>query len=381
MPPVLVVTNDFPPTIGGIEAFVARLCRLLDDRVIVLTRRTPGWQAYDRQLAYPVVRHGSLLLPTPGVGRRAVELIHAHGVQAVVFGAMAPLALLGGRLRAAGVRRMLAVSHGHETWWASLPGSAGLLRRMGDAVDQVSTISDYTHDRIAPVLSPAARGRMVRLAPPVDVDLFHPATAAGPPGPPRCIAVGRMVRQKGFDRLLAAWPAVLERMGGRPAELVLVGDGPQAAVLRRTAGRLGIADSVRFTGPLPAAEVGAVLRTGTVFALPVRTRLAGLNPEGLGLVFLEAAASGLPVIAGRSGGAAETVRPGRTGFVVEPDDLTALAASVADLLGDPERARAMGRAGRTHVLDRYGDAVARRVLADVLGDDAARSGGDGGRAH
>lgn len=369
MAPVLVITNDFPPTIGGIEAFVARICRLLDDDVIVLTRRTPGWQDSDRRLPFPVIRHGSLLLPTPNVGRRAVDLVRAHGVRTVVFGAMAPLALLAGRLRAAGITRMLAISHGHESWWAGLPGSAALLRRMGDAVDHVSTISDYTRGRIAPALSPAARDRLVRLAPPVDLDRFRPVPAGSGDGRPRCIAVGRMVRQKGFDRLLAAWPQVLDRTGGA-GELVLVGDGPQAAALRRTAGRAGLAGSVRFTGPLTADGVAAVLRTGTVFALPVRTRLAGLNPEGLGLGFLEAAASGLPVIVGRSGGAVETVRPGETGYIVEPDDVATLAARIADLLQAPDRARRMGLAGRSYVTDRYSDAVARRVLRQVLDDDA-----------
>jgi phosphatidylinositol alpha-1,6-mannosyltransferase len=379
VPPTLIITNDFPPTVGGIEAFVAELCRLLDGRVIVLTRHAPGWSAYDARQPFPVVRHGSLLLPTPAAVRRAVGLVRAHGITRVIFGAMAPLALMADALRSAGVERMLAISHGHETWWATLPGSAALLRRMADGVDHVSVISDYTRRRIAPALSPAARQRIIRLAPPVDLDRFQPAPDGERDqqiGRARCIAVGRMVRQKGFDRLLAAWPTVVDRLAGpspdRPGpapELVLVGDGPQAPALRRAVARTGLTGSVRFTGPLTPDGVAAVLRTATVFALPVRTRLAGLNPEGLGLGFLEAAASGLPVIAGRSGGAAETVLPGRTGFVVDPDEPVALGMRIAELLADPDRARRMGLAGRAYVAERYGSPVARRILAQVLGSD------------
>jgi phosphatidylinositol alpha-1,6-mannosyltransferase len=189
-----------------------------------------------------------------------------------------------------------------------------------------------------------------------------------------------MVRQKGFDRLLAAWPVVLDRPGiGRP-ELVLVGDGPQAPALRRTVDRYALQDSVRFTGRLRAEEVAGVLRTGTVFALPVRTRLAGLNPEGLGLGFLEAAASGLPVIAGRSGGAPETVRPGETGYVVDPDDTAGLGMRIAELLADPVRARRMGSAGRAYVAERYSSPVARRILQQVLDPDG-QPPGPGTRGH
>jgi phosphatidylinositol alpha-1,6-mannosyltransferase len=203
---------------------------------------------------------------------------------------------------------------------------------------------------------------MISLAPPVDLDQFRPGTER--PDRPRCIAVGRMVRQKGFDTLLRAWPRAVRSAPG--AELVLVGDGPQASKLRRLAERLQVADSVRFTGRLSRSEVAALLRTATVFALPVRTRLGGLNPEGLGLGFLEAAASGLPVIVGRSGGAPETVRDGETGLVVEPDDVDGLTRVIGDLLTDPGRAAAMGRAGRDLVRERFSSEVVAATLRAVL---------------
>jgi phosphatidylinositol alpha-1,6-mannosyltransferase len=370
MAPTLIITNDFPPTIGGIEAFVAEITQLLNGDVIVLTRRTPGWADHDQELPFPVVRQGSLLLPTPAVARTAAKLIKENRVDSVIFGAMAPLALLGPGLRDAGAQRLLAISHGHETWWAGLPVSRQLLRRMADGVDQVSVISDYTRSRIAPALSSESRSKLIKLPPPVDLDRFHPDVDDGVVDHEgdrrlRCIAVGRLVRQKGFEDLLRCWPAVLDQLNPsarRKAELVLVGDGPRAGALRRTADRLRISDSIRFTGALDRDAVAGELRRATVFALPVRTRLLGLNPEGLGLGFLEAAASGLPVIVGRSGGAPETVCEGRTGFVVDPGDRTALAARIAELLGDPDRAAEMGRAGREFVGRTYGTARAAAVL-------------------
>ena len=367
--PTLIITNDFPPTIGGIEAFVAETCRSLDNQVVVLTRHTPGWRGHDQQLPFRVIRHGSMLLPTPAVGRLATQLIKQEQIRSVIFGAMAPLSLLTPVVRAAGADRVLAISHGHETWWASLPGSRRLLRRMAHEVDAVSVISDYTRSRIAPALAPVDRGKLVTLPPPVDQDQFRPAAAAPDSAQLRCIAVGRMVRQKGFDTLLRCWPAVLDqlrRVGRGPAELVLVGDGPQAPALRRAADRWGVAHSVRFTGALSRERVAEELRSSTVFALPVRTRLGGLNPEGLGLGFLEAASAGLPVVVGRSGGAPETVRDGVTGFVVQPDADGPLADRIAGLLADPERAAAMGRVGRSWVGQAYGTERFRARLAAVL---------------
>lgn len=375
MAPTMIITNDFPPTIGGIEGFVADLCALLDGDVVVLTRHTDGWRDHDQRLSYPVIRKGRLLLPTPDVGSEAIRLIKAYDISRVIFGAMAPLALLAPRLRAAGVRDLLAISHGHETWWATLPATSALLRRMGDAVDHVSTISDYTSSGIAPALSPAARAQMLRITPPIDTDRFRPTDRSGDherSARSTVIAVGRMVRQKGFDVLLEAW--ALRRNDHHSADheeaLVLVGDGPRRSQLQRLCRRLGLESSVRFTGRVPRDQVPGLLQQADVFALPVRTRLAGLNPEGLGLGFLEAAATGLPVIVGRSGGAPETVLDHQTGYIVEPDDPQALAERMDRLLADPVRAAAMGRAGRDYVVGRYGCGSVRATLRRALGLDA-----------
>lgn len=368
MPTTLVLTNDFPPRIGGIESFVAAACRLLDDDVVVYTSGPPGSQATDTGRPYPVVRDGELLLPTPRVARRAAGLLHAYGVSRVLVGAAMPLGLLAPGLRRAGAESVVALTHGHEVWWATVPGARAALRRVGDACDHLTTISDYTAGRIGPALSPTARGRLLRLAPLVDQDVFRPGSGPGPSQEaPTVVAVGRFVAQKGFDVLLRAWAGVVAGVApGRTPRLVLVGDGPQAARLRHLAEQPATAGTVTFTGALPAAEVAARLRAAHVFALPVRTRWAGLNPEGLGLAALEAAACGLPVLVGDSGGAPETVLDGVSGRVLPGDDPDAWTQAVLELFGDPPLARAMGERGRQVVATRFGSQQARRTLRGAL---------------
>lgn len=361
MPTTLVVTNDFPPAIGGIEAFVAQLCRLLPE-VVVLTRSQPAAARTDRRLPFPVYRHGSLLLPTSGTAAVAENLLRRHSASRVIYGAAAPLGLLAARLQRAGATQQLAITHGHETWWARLPISRHALRSIGDQVDAVSYISTFTRAAIAPALSPRARSRMVRLAPPVDPDRFRPTPA---PERPTVVAAGRMVRQKGFDTLLAAWELMLRDWTGPLPQLVLIGDGPQRRRLGDQACRLP-AGTVRFTGPVPHSAVPALLARAHVFALPVRTRWAGLNPEGLGLVFAEAAACGVAVLAGASGGTADTVISGETGQLLDPDDPAVWAEAIGGLLNDPDGARRMGQRGRAHIVERFAPAQCAAVLEQVL---------------
>ncbi len=366
MATTLVVTNDFPPRVGGIESFVADICTLLDDDVVVLSSRFPGAVAHDRGLPYPIVRTASVLLPTPTITRVAVNLLRSSGATRVVFGAAAPLSLMAGALRRAGAQRLLGLSHGHETWWATVPGARSLLSRMADDLDHLATISDYAAGRIAPALSSGARQRMIRLAPPVEASLFRPGPGGGDRR--RCIAVGRFVAQKGFQTLLRAWIRVLGRWpaGETRPELVLVGAGPRRSRLQSIVAESRMQDSVRFTGPLPRTAVAEQLRASDVFALPVRTRLGGLNPEGLGLGFLEAAACGLPVLVGDSGGAPETVLHGSSGYVVASKDERSLASRLTELLLDRDRARRMGQVGRDYVTARYGTVQARHALHRAL---------------
>jgi phosphatidylinositol alpha-1,6-mannosyltransferase len=284
------------------------------DEVVVYTASMPGDKEYDATLPFPVYRDpSSMLLPTPAVGRRAVEVMHRHGCDRVVFGASAPLGLLGRRFRRAGAKRIVALTHGHEVWWAKVPVTRQLLRRIGDSVDVMTYVSDWCHNRIAPALSREAAARMVRLSPGVDTDRFYPGCGGAgvrrrlgiPDDAPVVVCVARMVKRKGQDTLVKAWPAVRRKVPD--AWLLLVGDGPQRRHVERLAGKLGVADSVIFTGSVGWEEVPAHMDAGDVFAMPCRSRLFGLEAEAFGIVFLEARASGLRVIVGRSGGAPETV--------------------------------------------------------------------------
>jgi phosphatidylinositol alpha-1,6-mannosyltransferase len=185
----------------------------------------------------------------------------------------------------------------------------------------------------------------------VDLDAFNPAVSGaavrqrhGLTGRPVVVCVSRLVPRKGQDVLIQAMPAIAAKVEG--AALLIVGGGPYEQKLRTLARRAGVADRVVFTGPVPAAELPEHFAAGNVFAMPCRTRRLGMDVEGLGIVYLEASATGLPVVAGDSGGAPDAVREGITGVVVDGIDVAAVAEQVSGLLADPRRAAAMGTAGR-----------------------------------
>ncbi|WP_346622994.1 glycosyltransferase family 4 protein [Blastococcus montanus] len=354
----LVVTNDFPPRQGGIQTFVAALLqRRPPDSLVVLASDHPGSAEHDAALPYPVVRRPTgMLLPTRETARAAVELVDRFGCATAFFGAAAPLGLLAPGLRAAGVGHLVGATHGHETGWVAMPGSRQLMQRIAAGLDVVTYISEYTRDRLAPALG--GRTRLAQLSPGVDVDRFTPGvdgTAVrrryGLGEAPVVVCVSRLVARKGQDVLVAGWPRVLARHPG--ARMLLVGGGPAEPSLRRAVTAAGLQDSVVVTGPVRHEELPAHYAAGDVFAMPCRTRRGGLDVEGLGMVFLEAAACGLPVVAGTSGGAPEAVRQGVTGHVVDPRSPTAVAAALVRLLDDPDRARAMGKAGRAWVEQRW----------------------------
>jgi len=348
---LLIVTNDFPPRQGGIQSFVHELARRLPaDQVAVYASDHPGSAAFDADQAFPVRRHPTgLLVPTPAARRRVLRARQDFGSTAVWFGASAPLGLLAAPLRQAGVRRLVASTHGHEAGWAMLPGARQALRRIGNQVDVVTYLAEYTRRRLAGAFGPHAT--LVQLTPGVDVDTFAPTVSGeavrqryGLAGRPVVVCVSRLVPRKGQDVLIRAMPAIAAAVDR--AALLIVGGGPYEQKLRALARQSGVADRVVFTGAVPAAELPAHFAAGDVFAMPCRTRRLGMDVEGLGIVFLEASATGLPVVAGDSGGAPDTVRQDSTGLVVDGRDVAAVARQVGGLLADPARAAAMGTAGR-----------------------------------
>jgi phosphatidylinositol alpha-1,6-mannosyltransferase len=172
-----------------------------------------------------------------------------------------------------------------------------------------------------------------------------------------------MVPRKGQDTLIRAWPAVRAQAPGDPL-LMLVGDGPYRSRLAVLAQQLGVDDSVLFTGPVSWDDLPAYYDTGTIFAMPCRTRRRGLDVEGLGIVYLEAAATGLPVIGGDSGGAPDAILDGETGYVVPGHDIRAVSDRLTELLCDPPGAAAMGEKGRAWIDREWTwDLVADRLKA------------------
>lgn len=351
----LIITNDFPPRAGGIESFVHELAlrRPAGSVVVYCSSPSPADAArdphFDLRQPFPVVRDAArVLLPTPRVARRARLIAQMEECDSVLYGAAAPLGLLAPVLP---VERQVALTHGHEAWWASIPGPRETLRRIGDTVDTVTHLGAYTRSRLARALSAEATRRMRRLPPGVDPARFHPGAGGDEVRAhhrlgerPVVVCVSRLVPRKGQDTLLRAWPRVLADVPD--AALLVVGDGPDARRLRSAAQGL---DSVVFTGPVPAKRLPAFYDAGDVFAMPCRTRRGGLEVEGLGMVYLEASASGLPVVAGDSGGAPDAVLDGETGTVVDGSLPGPTARALIRLLKDPARAAHMGARGREWV--------------------------------
>ena len=371
---VLVVTNDFPPRPGGIQTFVYELVRRLDpDNVVVYTSKWKGWSEFDAAQLFPVIREDtSVLLPTPKVRRRAQDLMRAHDCSSVLFGAAAPLGLLAPQLRSAGSDRIVALTHGHEAGWAQLPGPRQMLRRIGDGLDTVTYLGEYTRKRIASALSPAAAQRMVRLTPGVDTDVFRPDAGGGAirqryglTDRPVVVCVSRLMPRKGQDTLIRALSMIQQDVPD--AALLLVGGGPYRKKLMRMAERSGSARDIAFTGSVAWDELPAHYAAGDVFAMPCRTRLGGLDVEGMGIVYLEASATGLPVVAGNSGGAPDAVLHHQTGMVI-PGTADGCRRSISQLLAERGNARQLGDAGRKWIRAEWQWTRQVRELRSLLGD-------------
>lgn len=377
---ILVVTNDFPPRTGGIESMVLAMARRLPaGDVVVHTARQDGDRTFDALLPFEVVRDRSpLMVPTPAIARRSAQIARSRGCDRVWFGAAAPLALMAPTLRRAGVWRCVATTHGHEVWWSSVPGARRLLRRIGEVTDVLTYLGEFCRSRIERPLTPAARSRMVQLTPGVDDAVFRPGVGGaavrerhGLTGRPVIVCVSRVVPRKGQDVLVRALPDIQRRVPG--AALLLVGDGPHRASVAKLVAAHGLEQDVVFAGRVPWDQTPAYYDAGDVFAMPTRTRLLGLEPEALGICYLEAAATGLPVVAGDSGGAPDAILDGENGFVVPGRDVAVVADRVATLLQDRDLARRFGERGREWVAAQWRwDDLARRLQALLDGQPVSR---------
>lgn len=363
MRPTLLVTNDFPPRAGGIQTFLEGFVHQLDPGQIVVFASTPpdadvpGAQAaaaYDATQPYQVVRYpGTTMLPTPAVCRQMQDLIRANHIENVWFGAAAPLGLMSKAARAAGAKQTVVTTHGHEIGWTMFPGSRQLVQKVFHDADVVTYLTKATLRRLSPYIGDTP---IMQLHGAIDPDAFTFDAAARTKlrqrygiavDEPVVVCISRLVRRKGQDRLINEWHRICRKHP--QARLVVVGKGPYEAKLRQMAAHSPVSDRIVFTGEVPHEELAQHYSLGDVFAMPCRTRFGGLDIEGLGIVYLEAYAAGLPVVAGDSGGAAEAVLDGETGIVVNGNEPNAIATAVEFLLDNPERAQAMGERGRQWV--------------------------------
>ncbi|HEX3824326.1 MAG TPA: glycosyltransferase family 4 protein [Mycobacteriales bacterium] len=364
------MTGHFAPGRGGVERFTTEIIRRLpSDQVVLAAPGDAATEGSDRQLPYPVYRYGRKVFANPTLPAALAAIADRHDCQAAWITSGLPLGVVAPALRRAGVRRIVVSTHGLETGWAGWKVAAAALRRATQHVDVVTYLGRYTRDALSPALAPSVEPR--QLAGGVDTGRFSPAMARpelreelGLADRRVIVSASRLVRRKGQDRLLRAWPALLRRHPD--AALLVVGDGHLRPALERLTRRLRLVPHVRFVGSVADEQLAQYLALGELFAMPCRTMWWGMQVEGLGLSILEASATGLPVVVGRSGGAPDALIDGHTGVVVDDWSADGLATLLGGLLDDPVRLEQMGVNGRSWVEDRWSWEDAADRLAGYL---------------
>jgi len=377
----LLVTNDFPPKVGGIQAYLWELWRRMDpDSFVVLTARShPGAAAFDREQAERGIRiervTSRVLAPTPGLVRQIRETARRVGAGLVLLDPVLPLGLLGPRL---GIPYAVLL-HGAEV---AIPGRLPVGRQLVSHVLRHSVLAlsagGYPAAEARRTVRQGGMPPVVEIPPGVDLDRFRPQSSGEraetrarlglPAQGPLVVSVSRLVPRKGMDVLIDA--AVRLRAEVPDLTVAIAGSGRDS---ERLAGRIAeYSAPVRLLGGLPDADLPGLLGAADVFVMLCRNRWLGLEQEGFGIVFLEAAAAGVPQVAGASGGAGEAVVDGATGFVVRrPTDVAAAARAIGRLLGDQEQRERMGVASRLRAEGSFDyDKLAPRLaasLADVEG--------------
>jgi len=368
----LLVTNDFPPKIGGIQSYLWELWRRLPaDEAAVLTTPYAGAAEFDAAAPIHIERiEQPVMLPTPGLAARIDETAARLGADLVILDPALPVGHLGPRL----ARPYGVILHGAEiTVPGRVPGPRHALARVLRGAELVIAAGGYPADEGERA---ARRGLPVVVVPPgVDTDRFVPLEDAEraavrkqfgiAPESTLVVSVSRLVPRKGMD--------VLIRAAARLApihpelEVVIGGSGRDRARLERLVAEL--AAPVRLVGRVDDADLPGLYGAADVFAMDCRNRWMGLEQEGFGIVFLEAAACGVPQIAGESGGAAEAVLDGVTGLVVDdPRSVSQLADALRALIIDPERRAAMAAAGRRRAEEEFAyDVLAERLRAAIEG--------------
>jgi phosphatidylinositol alpha-1,6-mannosyltransferase len=372
----LFITNDFGPRAGGIETFVHGLIeRLPRGSVIVYTSAQPESDKFDAkwlsEFGVEVVRDRSkILLPTPRVIKACQKLVKSRKLTRVAFGAAAPLGIMARSMRSAGAEKIVALTHGHEVWWAKVPPFSFAIKFMSKNIDAITYLGDYTRGEISKAISKNDVSKLVQIAPGIDVDHFVPTDSSelraqlGLADKAVIISVGRLVHRKGQDKLISALPAI--RAAVPNVHLVLVGVGPHQKFLENLVAKLNVADCVTFIGRINYSELPKYICVGDIFAMPSRSRFFGLEVEGLGIVYLEASACGLPVVGGKSGGAPDAVLVGETGVVVDGTNASEIAEACIELLNNPELCALMGATGRAWIIENWQWEIWATKYAELL---------------
>ena len=361
---ILLVTNDFGPRTGGIETFVIGLLeRITGHEVTVFTSQQGETSEYDQQwldkFGVRVIRDRSkILLPSWRVTRAVKKVVESHNIEIVVFGAAAPLALMSSALRKSGVKKIIALTHGHEVWWAKIFPFNIAIKRIGKGVDHLTYLGEFTRQAISKALTDKSIKEMVKIAPGIDTAHFIPQPDGmqkrkelGLQDKKIIISVGRLVHRKGQDKLIEAMPDVLRKIPN--AHLLIVGEGSYKNHLEKLVNKLSLKENITFAGRIMYDRLPSFLSAADLFAMPSRSRFFGLEVEGLGIVYLEASACGIPVLAGNSGGAPDAVLEGVTGFCVDGTNVAEIASAVIEICSDAERASHMGAAGRNWIVDQW----------------------------
>jgi phosphatidylinositol alpha-1,6-mannosyltransferase len=312
-----------------------------------------GAAEFDEGTPYPVIRsEREFMWPTPDFVGGLRRIVDERAIEVVLFGAVAPLSVVGPQLARSGTPYLVA-AHGFDHWLATTPGTHALTRYATSRAARVPVMCSEFVARTVRTAVPAHVPVSV-LYPGADLEVFRPDLDAddlrerhGLGDRPVVVCVSRLVRRKGQDVLIRAMGLIRQRVPD--AVLLIVGGGPDEARLHGLAAALAPKGSVVFAGQVSEEELPRYYAVGDVFAMPCRTRLAGFELEGWGNVFIEAAACGKPVVVGDSGGAGESLVHGETGLLVNGRNVRQVAASVGDLLADPGWASELGKEGRARV--------------------------------
>lgn len=360
----LLITNDFPPMLGGEARWYARLAGSVPSRsVVVLAPAYPGDTAFDRTQEYRIIRvrvpttthpagrllqlAGLLIASVREVRRERIDVIHiAH----LYFGVIALVVE-----KITGRPYVLYLHGGELAPYMRFRIVRAIVRLSVKRAARVIVNSEFTREYFARLGAANLRTALLPISVPThtfrpDVDGTRARAKFGVNGVPLILTVGRLVERKGHDCVIRALPELKARIG--PIRYIIAGEGPERTRLQRLAGELGCADDVIFAGRVPDSELPALYAACDLFVMPSRALTGRDGVEGYGIVFLEAAASGRPSVGGRSGGVSEAVLDGFTGVLTDPHDPHAVADAIARLLLDRDQARRLGLAGREHAVER-----------------------------